>query len=891
MSEPAPRRYPASSLQAGYHAYRVATRSLDKAFFTLRFVLRGDVDAPRLDAAAAHTIREVEALSKWPDLHPLPDPGELGGAPASHAVRAADGGADLRLTVHHLAADGGAIPAICHRIGHHYANPGHVPGPASLRALRLHSALARLAADREDSDYEYWAETWSKADAGGQPADTRPAAGRYEHGSADIRPDMLRASQRARRTPLLPLLIGASTDAVRHVLADQLGFVVVPLDLRALAELGERDADAIGFAVNSLIVPAYGLPGGQDRLPAIAAELLDHALTPTPSIAARYAREAGRPAPPAPWLVQIVREPLPVIDLPGVSCLASLDGDPVPGRAGMLTLVTGPRPRVEVDALDLTPEAASELVTVLARLLEGGDPPGPAGRARRPARDPVTSGPRAGTVGARAEVADAVAAGWRQVLGISDVPADGHFLALGGTSIVAVSLSHVLEISFGLALKPDAILANPRFADQVALARPVDGPSREPPGPTAVSRGAVRMPSVMYRYMKHAIGGAFNPEYNLGFAWEVAGPLDVGALAAALRGCCERHEALRLRYLQDGADWKVYEAWPDDPLEIVHQDLGQADDDGLVDLAERERARQFMPGQPLIRGKLWLDGGNRRHLLNLTVPHMIFDGWSKDVLMADLGTLYRDAGADRRPPPAGWSQYREFLLSNVDRSFEAFSYWHGRLRGWQPILQLDDQVRARTQSGLPAATQTTKLDAGAFARRRKELAARGISLEIAAITSVIDGIGRVFGKDDILIGLPVANRDDARWASTIGLLSLYLPIRWPSVSGSPPSLAGVRDLVREALDHRLPFETVKAVLDSGIHTDCAVTISSFHRELQLEGTRLRPLIYPPSSAHRPMDVILDAAGQAPTLTIGYMRQVVEAGQVRALLAHVAGQLT
>lgn len=235
-----------------------------------------------------------------------------------------------------------------------------------------------------------------------------------------------------------------------------------------------------------------------------------------------------------------------------------------------------------------------------------------------------------------------------------DLPADGHFLALGGTSIAAVSLSHLLENSSGLALKPDVILANPRFADQVALARPVaDEPAREQHGPTAVSRGAPRMPSVMYRYMKHAIDGAFNTEYNLGFAWEVTGPLDVGALAAALRGCCERHEAFRLRYFADGADWKVYEARPDDPLEIVRLDLGQMDDDGLINLAERERGHPFMPRQSLVRGRLWLDSRNQRHLLNLTIPHMIFDGWSKDVLMADLGMLYRDGGADRRPAPEG----------------------------------------------------------------------------------------------------------------------------------------------------------------------------------------------------------------------------------------------
>lgn len=76
MSEPAAGSYAASSLRTGYHAYRVATRSLDKAFFTMEFTFRGDVDTSRLDAAVAHTIHEVEALAEWPDLRPRPNPGD-----------------------------------------------------------------------------------------------------------------------------------------------------------------------------------------------------------------------------------------------------------------------------------------------------------------------------------------------------------------------------------------------------------------------------------------------------------------------------------------------------------------------------------------------------------------------------------------------------------------------------------------------------------------------------------------------------------------------------------------------------------------------------------------------------------------------------------------------
>jgi hypothetical protein len=916
-----PGSYPANPLQGGYHAFRLTTGSLDQARYTWRFAVRGEVDPGRLEAAATCTLAEVQALSEWPDLLPRPDPPHLGGRPAGCTVRAVAGGADLDLTIHHLAADGAALDALCRQISRRYLDPAPPPATPTVTTGPLGAALAGLAGERADADYAYWSRVWADLDSMPSPP-TRPRPGTvdYRISSAPVDPVSMRRSARARRTTLTGLLIGACTDAAAHVLSAPLRTVVVPIDLRPHLSLPEDDAHLIGFAVNSLVLPTAPLRDG-DRLREVAAALLDHGLTPMPILTGRYTREHARIAPTASWLVQIVAEPPPSLQLPGSRSATALDGSASHGRDGLVTLVVGERPRVDLALAGASPGTAQRLAATLAELLEGADRPsttpagGPTPRSTAGRPEPVTGGPAgaaadtagsaadtagsaADTAGSAADtgqhaagVASAVQDVWREVLGLVAVPPDAHFLTLGGTSVAAVTLSHRLATRYGIDLPPDVVLTRPRLADHIRLARRLRSEAGDGPATAARTATPVVMPSVMYRYMKHHHDGVFNTEYNLGYSWRISGPVDAGALAAAAGACIRRHEALQLRYVRDADAWKVYGAPVDEALEITRLGADTYDDDTAVHaLLEEERVRPFAPRHPLIRIKLWSDPPGQRHLLNITVPHLIFDGWSKNVLLADLAAFYTDGPGAPRPPVHGWSAYREHLLTRVDAGLDAFTYWNRQLRGTRPLLDLPDRTRAEVQRGLPSATLAIDLDRDRFERRRRALAAAGTTPELATITAVIAALARVFGSDDVLIGLPAANRDDARWAHTIALMSLYLPIRY-RITDRPVDAASVRRLVRDAQAHRLPFETVKAVTDSPVPTDCAVTIATPATPFQLPGARAAPVAAPTRTAHRPMDVILDIAGDTPTLLLGYLVDHVPAGSARRLLDQVAGELT
>jgi hypothetical protein len=309
----------------------------------------------------------------------------------------------------------------------------------------------------------------------------------------------------------------------------------------------------------------------------------------------------------------------------------------------------------------------------------------------------------------------------------------------------------------------------------------------------------------------------------------------------------------------------------------------------VQEIVGAERAQPFEPHRPLVRMALWSESAGGRHLFTVTVPHMVFDGWSKSILLADLIAFYADGAGAVRPPVHGWWDYREDQLARVDAGLDAFTYWHRHLRDARPLLDLDDSTRAAVQRGLPTATLTAELGP-AYERRRRASAAAGVTPELATLTAVIRALSVVFDSDDVLVGLPAANRDDARWAQTVALVSLYLPIRHRAGRGTADA-SSVRQVLRDALAHRLPFETVKAVTDSGVPTDCAVTVATPAPPFALPGMTATPIVTPTTTAHRPIDVILDITGERARLAVGHLVDLVPAAGARRVLDLVAEELT
>jgi len=424
---------------------------------------------------------------------------------------------------------------------------------------------------------------------------------------------------------------------------------------------------------------------------------------------------------------------------------------------------------------------------------------------------------RTGHVPPRTSTETAVAGLFAELLGVELVGAEDDFFALGGHSLLASRLAAHLRGRFGVAVPLRHVFEHPTVAE---LARFVDGGTAVSGGPrlAPAPAGAERVLSFGQQrlwFLDRMEPGS--PAYNIPLAVRLTGALDPAVLAAALGEIERRHEVLRTSYpAVDGR--ATLEVHAPHPRPLPYLDLT-----GLPAGIQRAEARRIVAlesARPfdLARGPVWrallLSLGTEEAVVVLTLHHIAADGWSLGVLLRELGALYPALAAGRPSPLAPLPlQYADFAAWQRSRLTgevlaEQLAWWRERLAGLTPFELPIDRPRPPVQTWrgavVPVELGATEAEAlRALARRRG--ATPFMALSAAFQTLLL----RVAGRDDVVLGTPVAALGAAEAEALIGLFTNMLVLR-TDLSGEPTFLDALdraRETTLGALAHQdLPFE-------------------------------------------------------------------------------------
>lgn len=448
-------------------------------------------------------------------------------------------------------------------------------------------------------------------------------------------------------------------------------------------------------------------------------------------------------------------------------------------------------------------------------------------RALPPAREHGFAADRIRTE-ARTEIEALVAQVWRDALNMDLLGVDDHFFDLGGHSLLAAQVAAKLHAASGREVLVRDLFEAPTVAGLAGMIEKsirAENKAELPPiTATPRKRFMPLSPSQerLFSFAQLFGGGDF---LNMPYAYRLNGRLDAPVLRAVLREMVRRHEALRTGFIEtdDGPRQFVRgSAGVKLPLFDLSRLAPNERDERLDELSRNDAAQCFdLERPPLIRVKL-LRLAAERHVLLVTMHHLVTDQWSMGVFRRELAALYQ-AFSQGLPSPladlpvqfSDFSAWQRRILSNGLLSRQ-ISYWRDEL-GERPA-HIDFHCGARGKNGarFHSLRRPIEIDDGLFKKVKNfagEVTCTPFMIFVAALKILIY---RCSGQEDVRIGTLIANRGQPGTEGLIGYFTNALVLR----TRVEPNLDG-RDFLRKVRDVCLsayanpdvPFEHLEGALE------------------------------------------------------------------------------
>ncbi|WP_339085676.1 amino acid adenylation domain-containing protein [Teredinibacter turnerae] len=421
---------------------------------------------------------------------------------------------------------------------------------------------------------------------------------------------------------------------------------------------------------------------------------------------------------------------------------------------------------------------------------------------------------------------------WAELLGRdpATLSVNANFFELGGDSILSIQLvSRALQQ--GLQLSVKQLFAHQtirRLAPCVTQGQGIAIPQ----GPVT---GAMPLLPIQRRFLQEA---GDRQHFNQAVLLRVPADLDSAALQAVVHHWYQRHDALRLRFVQDADHhWSAeHQPLDDAMLAASWEQVDYRDADSLSRNAQTQQRAMNIHTGPLFKAIHYRpdDGAADGYRLLLVAHHLIVDGVSWRILLDDAQQWLNQASRGQPLQPAAktsaYQQWGEWLQDYVhsDAFQSQKAYWHQqisrlasadaqRLHAEQPRCQHGDAGHI-TLDWSAEHTRALLSQAGrAYRTQVNELLLSGLLL----------GLSRWSGCTQVLIDLEGHGREsrDERidLTQTVGWFTSVYPLALSLPDGDNDDLGRliqqVKQQYRAVPDHGIGYGLLRYLADDPVLAD------------------------------------------------------------------------
>jgi amino acid adenylation domain-containing protein len=416
----------------------------------------------------------------------------------------------------------------------------------------------------------------------------------------------------------------------------------------------------------------------------------------------------------------------------------------------------------------------------------------------------------------------AIAALWQQVLAVPGIGLQDNFFQVGGHSLSATRMIALVNQQWHCQIPVKTIFQHQTLGHFCAAvqANPEAGPRRPP---------LVAMPDNAIPYASYAqqrlwlidqIGGG-SAQYHLPGAFRLTGTLDLAALTHAFTALLQRHESLRTSFRVDDAGELVQVIHAPTSFNLALHDWQQmpaSEQEAAVNhYLDQEAHQPFSLAQaPLLRASV-LQLSAQESVLAVTLHHICSDGWSQALLIREIRQHYQDYQQGTvtalAPLPVQYKDYawwqRQWLAEG--ELTRQLAYWGNRLAALPVVHNLPLDYPRPKEQRFEGRVHHSRLKATLVSQLTTFCQAHQATLFMGLHAVFVTLLARYSQEEDIVLGTPVANRDQAEVNDVIGFFVNTLVLRsdLSRAPDFPTLLAQSRDDLLAAYAHQhTPFEQV-----------------------------------------------------------------------------------
>ncbi|CAA6802065.1 MAG: Siderophore biosynthesis non-ribosomal peptide synthetase modules [uncultured Sulfurovum sp.] len=389
-----------------------------------------------------------------------------------------------------------------------------------------------------------------------------------------------------------------------------------------------------------------------------------------------------------------------------------------------------------------------------------------------------------------------------EVLNVTKISSDISFTDLGGNSLMAISVTAKISQQLNVQINIKDFFENQNVQ---ALAKVIEAGVKQIVSiEKIVQKDNYQIANSQRRlWVLDKIQENFT-SYNISGAIEFDGILNQKILKKSLVTLINRHEILRTNFI----------TIENEPRQIINEKYAKnIFEEVSVDLVDEYLAKEANSVFDLQKDALFYSKLINQNILFINIHHIISDGWSIGVLIAELGKIYTALLNNKEPSlvPLG-IQYKDYtywqnsLLEDPIFLDQHQQYWYEHLQNPTTLnFPLDfsrtanqtfngDVLKYVLNKNLTDKIKNLSKDATLF-------------MTLLTISNIL--LSKYSSQDDIIVGSPVANRDHEDLRNQIGFYvnTLALRTKLNQSASFEETLRDVKNICLEAFSHQqYPFD-------------------------------------------------------------------------------------